>query len=180
MSKPFQQSAARRRAGSTVAETVVATAIASIGITGLCVASAHCIWIARAHREILIADQCLQGRTEQFRSANWLQVTDPAQVQSLLSTPPTGSTDALANQQETISVSAYPPVTSTGSPIPPLTVSRDQTNAVSLVSQPPNGFYLRNVTAVRIDFRETWTSAQGNRTRIRESSTVVAAGGLLH
>ena len=177
MSKPFQRPTFRHRAGSTVTETVIATAIASIGITSLCVASAHCIGIARAHREILIADQSLQGRVEQFRSANWLQVTDANQVQSLLNTPPAGNINTLSDQQETITISAYPPVTPA---VAPITASRDTSNAVSLVSQPPGGFYLRNATAVRIDFRETWTSAQGRRTRIRESSTVVAAGGLLH
>lgn len=177
MSKPFQQPTSRQQAGSTVAETIIATAIASIGITSLCVASAHCIGIARAHRELLIADHCLQGRTEQFRSANWLQVTDAAQVQNLLNTPPDGNTDALADQQETITVSAYPPVTPS---VAPITANKDSSSAVSILSQPPSGFYLRNVAAVRIDFRETWTSAQGKRPRTRESSTVIAAGGLLH
>ena len=167
----------RLSAGSTVAETVVATAIASIGITGLCVASAHCVGIARAHRELLIADHCLQERTEQFRAANWAQLTDANAVQRLMNTDPASNTDALAGQQESVSVSAYPPVTPA---VAPITATKVPAGTAGIVSQPVTGFYLRNVTAVRVDFRETWTSAQGKRVRTRETSTVIAAGGLLH
>lgn len=162
---------------------MVGIAIASIGITSLCVANANSFSITRAHKEILVANQCLQQRTEQYSAATWTQITDPTAACNLLGQvpvnglAPASSASLLPDQTETITISAYPPVTPA---VTPLVVSRDSSGTTTIVSQPPAGFYLRNALSVRIDFRETWTSNQGRRPRMRECSTVVALGGLLH
>ena len=129
------------QAGSTILEALIGTAIAAVGISGLCVANANCLGIARAHKEVLIADQCLQQRSEQYRSATWSQLTDAASVTAMLNVQPVNYTTPLDGQTETITVSPYPPVTP---PVTPLVITRDATGTTRIVSQPPSGFYLRN------------------------------------
>ena len=165
------------RGGSTLVEAVLGTAIASVGIAGLCVANAQCLRITQAHREVLTADHCLQQRIDQFRAANWSQLTDPAAVSALMSVPPVND-DALGNHTESITITPYPAVTSpAGSSVGPMSVTRDATGKPTVPS-PLSGFSLRNVTAVQINFLEGWSSS-GGRTRSRGGVTVIAFGGLL-
>lgn len=172
----FGRSSRQDRAGYTIAEAMIAAAITVMGLIGLCVANANCLGMARAHREIVMADQCLQQRTEQFRAANWKQLTDAASVCALLNNPPI-TNGQLNGQAEQVTINAYPPVIP---PPAPIIVTRSTGATSSVLSSLPTGFNLRNVTAVRIDFQEAWTSAQGARTRVRQTSTVIAIGGLLH
>ena len=164
------------RAGSTLVESLVSAAIASTAIAGLFVANATCLGLARAHKEVLVADQCLQQRVEQFRAATWTQVTDTGNASTILAQP-SANDGTLQSQVETITISPYPVVTPT---VNPITVTRDPTGLTTILTQPPVGFSLRSATAVRIDVQESWTSAQARRTRQRTASTVVALGGLLH
>lgn len=175
--QPWLRTFSRRaESGSTLAEALVGIVIASTGIAGLCVADADCLGIARAHKEFLVANQCLQQRVEQFRAANWSQVTDASQVSAILQSQTPVNNGYLNTQTEKITVNAYPPVTP---PVAAIVVTRDGSGTVSIASQ-PSGFSLRSTVAVKIDFQEAWNSAQGERTRVRESSTVVALGGLAH
>ena len=164
----------RRQNGSTLVEVMLGTAIASLGIAGLCVANAQCLRIARAHREMLTANYCVTQRADQFRAANWTQITDPVGVSGLLTVAAVND-DSLGNHAETVTVSAYPAVSPA---VAPISVTRDATGATTVNSQPPTGFSLRNTTAVQINFQESWSSNNG-RPRSRESTTVIAYGGLL-
>ena len=164
-----------RRTGSTLVETMVGAAIAALGLISLYVANSQCLGITRAHREILTADHCMEQRTEQCRAATWTQLTTTGGVQALLNIAPVND-DSLGGHTEKITVSANPTVTP---PVSSIVVTRDASGNTAVVSQPPAGFYLQNSASVRIDFQETWISAQGGRTRSRETSTVIASGGLL-
>ena len=167
-----------RQGGSTLVEAVLGTAIASVGIASLCVANAQCLRITQAHREILTADHCLQQRIDQFRAANWTQLTDATAVGALMSVPAVND-DTLSNHTESVTITPYPAVISpVTSPAKPVTVTRDPTGKTTVTSQPPTGFILRNVTAVQINFQEVWSS-NGGRTRSRGGVTVIAFGGLL-
>lgn len=161
--------------GGTLVEAMIGTAIAATGITALCVASADCLGISRAHKEVLVANQCLQQRAEQYRAAGWPQITDANNVQALLAQP-TANNGVLDGHTEKITVNAYPPVTPA---VTPIVVTRDAAGNTVIVSQ-PSGYSLRDAVAVEIDFQEAWTSAQGHRTRSFEASTVVALGGIVH
>ena len=135
---------------------------------------ANCLGIARSHREAMIAEQCLEQRAEQFRAASWLQLTDANSTSSLLSQ--TSANDGtLQDQVETVTINAYPAVVPA---VTPVTVNRDAAGTMSLLSQLPSNFSLRNAAAVRIDFQEAWTSTQG-RLRVKQASIVIALGGLL-
>ena len=153
---------------------MVGTAIAASGLIGLYVANSQCLGITRAHREILTAEHCLEQRAEQCRAATWTQLTTASGVQALLQVAPVNNS-SLGNHTERIAVSANPAVVP---PVASIVVTRDASGNTAVASQPPAGFYLQNSSSVRIDFQESWTSAQGGRTRSRETSTVVASGGL--
>ncbi len=175
----FGRLAPKAVSGSGLVETLVGGAIATLGITGLCVANANCLSIARSHREVLIVNQCLQQRAEQYRAANWRQVTDPNSALALSQNPPASANySALQDQSETITITPYPAVTPPT--VIPLVITRDATGVSTIVSQPDLTFNLRASAAVRIDFLESWTSAQGRRPRTRSTTTVIALGGLLH
>ena len=166
---------ANGQAGSSLVETLVSTSIAAISIAGLCVANANCLGIVRAHREMLVADQCLQQRIELFRSANWSQVTDASSASTVLNTP-SANDGSLNGQTEMITISPYPPVQPA---VVPIALIRNTDGTIGTLSFPPPGFSLRSAVAVRVDLQEAWVSAQGGRRRVRSASTVVALGGLL-
>ena len=163
------------QAGGGIVEAVVGTSIAVIGIAGLTLANGNCLSIARAHRELLTADHCLQQRADQFRGAGWSQITGASGVQSLLNVAAVND-DSLASHVEQVTVTAYPAVVPA---VAPIVVTRDATGNTTITSQPPAGFILRNSAAVRLDFEEDWASSSGNRPRSRQTSTVIAFGGLL-
>lgn len=165
----------RDEAGLSIAEALISAALASTVIAALCMANAACLGLVKAHKETLAVTQRLNERIEQFRSANWSQITDAKQVQTLVAQTSTESS-FLTDHVEQVTISTYPPVVPD---VAPIKVSRSANGQTSIVSQPPSGFSLRNALAVRIDVRESWTSRQGKRPRLRESSTVVALGGLL-
>lgn len=172
----FRRSILAAQSGSTLIEALVGTAVAAVGIVGLCVANAECLGITRSHREVLVADQCLQQRTEQFRNASWWQLTDPASACGLLNQS-TANGAPLQDQAETVTISAYPQPTPAATA---LVVRRSGNDSATVVSQPPTGFSLRGSIALRIDFQESWTSAQGRRGRARAASTIIALGGLFN
>ena len=172
---PYVSSRLFGRSGATLVETMVGVAIAAFGLIGLYVANSQCLGTAGAHREILTAEHCLEQRTEQCRAATWTQLTTASGIQALLSIAPVND-GALNNHNEKITVSANPTVVP---PVSPIIVTRDPGGNTAVASQPPSGFYLQNSASVRIDFQETWTSAQAGRIRSRETSTVIASGGLL-
>lgn len=171
-SQPIRQA----QGGNTLVEALISTAVAAIGIAGLCVANANCLMITRAHKEVITADQCLHQRTEQFHAANWTQITGASGVAALLGIAPVGFTNVLPGHNEQVTVFAYPPVVPAAVPI---VVTRVDNGVVSIVSQPGAGLILRNLAAVRIDFRETWLSVQGGRPRERDTSMIVVNGGLI-
>ena len=154
---------------------MVGTVVAAFGLIGLYVANSQCLSTTRAHREILTAEHCLEQRTEQYRAATWTQLTTASGVQALLNVAPVND-GSLGNHSEKITVSANPAVVP---PVNSIVVTRDPNGNTAVTSQPPASFYLQNSSSVRIDFQEQWTSATGGRTRSRETSTIVASGGLL-
>ena len=162
-----------RQTGATLVETMVGATIAAFGLISLYVANGQCLSTTRAHKEILTAEHCLEQRTEQFRTATWARLTTSSGVQGLLNDPndlPLND-NSLSNHAEKITVSAYPTVVP---PVRPIIVTRNPDGTTPVVSEPPSDFRLQNSASIRIDIQESWTSAQGGRSRSRETSTIVA------
>jgi hypothetical protein len=164
----------RQTAGATIIEVVLAGAIVALFLGSLFVLNSTGIGIVKAHRETAAANLCLQDRLEQARAANWSEITDPTWIKNQIfqAAPPASS--LLRNLEEQITISAYPP------PVPAVAVTavrRRPDGQVDILSQMPAAT-LGPLQTVRLDFRNTWVSAQNSRTRIRETSTVLALGGI--
>lgn len=163
--------------GITLIEVLVAASIAAIGFAGTWVGLGQCIQIADAHRETIGATQCLMQRVEQLRSAGWGSITTASGIENQVLNIPLSNADSLPNLQEQITVYPYPTLV----PAPtPIVVTRNTAGVEQIVSQPPQGFDLRGILAVRADLQLTWQSHLGGRQRVRQISTVVALGGLLN
>jgi hypothetical protein len=163
-----------RTAGVTIIESVIASALVVIVLGGLFVLQSEGMRRLKAQKETAVASLCLQHRLEQIRSANWTNITSAAAVRGLLNAPVPGA-DVLPAHEERIKISIYPPP----NPEPtPISVVRNATGTV-LIESAPAGTALVKSLALRVDVRESWTSGQGGRRRVRETSTVVALGGIV-
>jgi hypothetical protein len=174
MAPTLSRACGRQTAGATIIEVVLAGAIVALFLGSLFVLNSTGIGIVKAHRETAAANLCLQDRLEQARASNWSEITDPNWIkdQILQAAPPASS--LLRNLEEQITVSPYPP------PVPAVaatTVQRLPSGQVNILSQ-MSATTLSGLQTVRLDFRDTWRSAQNSRTRIRETSTILALGGI--
>jgi hypothetical protein len=161
-------------AGTSILEAVVAAALVAGFMGGLFVMSSTAIRVLQAHRETASANECLQERFEQIRSANWTQITSAQAIRDRILNTPASASGRLPNLQERITVNVYP----APSPAPtPIQVMRHPDGTVTIDSQPATNSLSTSPT-VRLDVQDSWQSAQGQRTRVRESSAVIALGGI--
>jgi hypothetical protein len=159
-----------------VPEVLVALCILAIGFAAVWTTAGQCLQMARVHRETIAATNLLLRRVEDCRASGWdTIVSAPAIRDNILHAAATDA-NSLPGVSEEITVSPYPPV----SPAPvPIVVRRNSNGTVQIVSQPSEGLYLRSILAVRADFKVTWTSAQNQRPRRRDASTVISVQALL-
>ena len=152
--------------------------IIGLGLAGLMAANSRAAVILKSSKQAAVASKCLQQRIEQLRTINWTEVTDAQSLQDLYSNPPLPSIE-LPGFSEKITVSGFTPATSSDatSPAPAapfLIVTRAAGGTVTLVSDAPD---LIDGTAVRVDVQITWPGPQNN-SRMRETSVVIANGGI--
>lgn len=129
-----------------------------------------------AQSETIAANELIQERLDQVRSAGWNQIGDGTHLRDEVLSNASPFAKNLSAVREVITVSPYPDTTPT---VAPLKVERFANGQVQVTSEPPSGFSLRRLTAVRVSLRAEWVSRQNRRTRAREVSTVVAVGGIL-
>ena len=150
-------------------------------------ANSRAMGLLKSSKQAAVASKCLQQRIEQIRTYNWTQVTDSVAMQALYATPPLPSIE-LPGFSEQVTISAFTPATTNGgtapAPVAPfLQITRGANGTVTLVSdnpnlvdQPQNG--ITNPGAeVRVDVQITWPGPNG-RTRIRQTSVIIANGGV--
>lgn len=126
----------------------------------------------RAGKETVAASLVVQERIDQLRKGTWINVTDPAYVQTLLGAAP-GAGDPLPGRTERITINAYPAVSPTPTPIQ---VTRAANGTVTINS---SNNTLRQQPMVRADVTTTWTASRTGRTRTRTIATVIAQGGIV-
>lgn len=155
--------------GATLVEVLAAVALVAFSFSSLFVVYSTALRRVRSQQHTMVATLCLQQRCEQIRAANWSVITSAERLrdQVLLSATP-GST--LPGLQQELTVSAYPP--SAGAPTP-IRLTH-QGSSATIVSR-PTGDALLNSRAVRVDVRASWEGS--SRTRVRETSMIVALGG---
>lgn len=171
LSKPLSQIRASER-GFTFIDLMAAVGIVALGFAGIFYANSQSLNMLRASKETVNASKVLQQRMEQMRTLNWAEITDTGSVQAIYRTPADAAV-LLTNPVETVTISAFPPP---GTPPATIQVQRAANGTVSQISDNPD--LVDGYPAVRVDVRLTWKGTPHGRTRTRETSTVVANGGL--
>ena len=165
----MQRPSARRERGFTFVEVMGAAMLVAVFLSGAFYANSRGLNMLRSSRETAIASKILQERMEELRGMTWTDVTDSSSLKSNYATA-TDSAAGLAPNilTETLTVTAWP---TAGTAIK---ITRSATGTVALVT---DNVDLDVQSAVLITVRAAWTGA-GARSRVRETSTVIANGGL--
>jgi len=150
-------------------EVIAAGAAVAIFLAGAFTVNSRGIYMIRCAKETNGASKILQQRMETLRAASWVEVTDAATLQGLYANQPDSSASC-NNLAETLIIGPYPVVVGAST----IQISRSAAGVTTIDSDNPN---LVDGQAVLVTTRVTWTGT-GNRTRTRETCTVVANGGL--
>lgn len=160
----------RCKAGVALLEVLIAAASIALFMSGLFAMNSFSLKTVRAGKETVAASLVLQERLDQLRRGSWVNVTDPAYIQSCMGNA-AGAAVPLSGLVERISINAYP------TPAPtPIQVTRWASGAVSVDS---TNTTLRQESMVRADFTATWVTGRNGATRTRTISTVIAQGGII-
>jgi len=177
------------RQGFTLAEVLVAIAVAVLFGTAAFATNERLLLTLKAQRESTAATMMLQEQMEAFRSLTYGQVASNT-VSATPSPSPASAADIVYNGtvsesqlggitgtlSETITVSAY--MDSSGN-APPTTSAQNQwiRNAAHPTGslQSPSSSTLANYDLLKVDIQLSWTSANG-RTRNREISSIFGKG----
>lgn len=167
----------RSSQGFTFIDVMGALLVVGLAFAGVFAANSRALSLVKSAKQAAVASKCLQQRIEQIRNYNWTQLTDATAMQDLYSVPPLPSVE-LPGFSEQVSISAFTPASSGAQSAAPsgsqLTITRTSggvvtlgTDSVDLVSQP----------LVRVTVQISWPGPGGNP-RIRETSVIVANGGI--
>ena len=154
------------RAGFTLPEIVVATALVAVFFSSIFEINAICLRYISASKENVGAIEAIHDRLERLRNTNFSTLTSVSSMKSLLATAANSS--PLANRAvETITVSDYP------SGVPTITYTRSADGTVTSV---PSTADFSNSALVQVDLTNQWPATFANRTTRAQTSTVISAG----
>jgi prepilin-type N-terminal cleavage/methylation domain-containing protein len=154
------------RAGFTLPEIVVATALVAVFFSSIFEINALCLRYISASKENVGAIEAAHDRLERLRNADFSTLTTVSSMKSLLGSPANSSPTA-QRAVETVKVSDYP------SGVPTITYTRSANGTVSSVPSTAN---FSNSTLVQVDLTNQWPATFGNRTGTAQTSTVISAG----
>jgi type II secretory pathway pseudopilin PulG len=174
----FPSPRAHKTRAFTLIDVLGSVALIGIGLAAVMSANSRAMIMFKSTKQAAVASKCLQQRIEQMRTYNWTQITDSQAMQDLYAVPPLPSVE-LPGFSEQVTVSAFVPATSSEitspAPVAPfIQITRASNGTVTLVSDNGN---LTDGAAVRVDVQITWPGPGGS-TRMRETSVVIANGGV--
>ena len=153
--------------------SVVLLNLMMLGLMGL---NSACRGFVRSQRETALSSYTVMRAVEDLRERNWAQISSASGVKTWLTGLKSDGLSQLRSPRLRATVVPFPALT----PAPtPIVVERAPDGTCTIISQPPSGFSLRSLTAVRVDLQLKWNSANGNRERTREVASVVSLSGLL-
>lgn len=150
-------------------EVMAAAGLVAIFLVGAFTANARGMYMLRCAKETGGASKVLQQRMEQLRACSWTEVTDAATLQAIYATAP-DSWESCNKLSETLTIAPWPTVTGPST----ITVTRSSSGVAAIAA---DNDALVDGPAVLVTTRISWTGT-GNRTRTRETCTVIANGGL--
>jgi prepilin-type N-terminal cleavage/methylation domain-containing protein len=156
----------RPKAGFTLPEVVVATALVAVFFSSIFEINAICLRYISASKENVGAIEAVNDRLERLRNTDFSTLTSVSSMKSLLATAANSS--PLANRAvETVTISDY----SNG--VPTITYTRSANGTVTSV---PSTADFSNSTLVQVDLANQWPATFANRTTTAQTSTVISAG----
>jgi hypothetical protein len=158
--------------GSSLVEVIFALGLVAFSFGALFSIFSSSFPLLRNQQETIAINLCLQERLDHLRSISWPVLTNGSRLRSELASTGVRSSANLSNFAEEITISAYPPASSAPTP---LQVRRRSNGTVESVTE-PTGSTLTARSLVRVDLRDTWRSGSGTRTR--ETSAIIALGGI--
>lgn len=183
----------QRHSAFTLVDVLGAVLVIGVAMGGVFAANTGGLQMLKSAKQATIASKCLQHRIEQIRNYNWTQVTDAQAINAIYqklplypedgTVPQSTINDLLPGFAEQVTISPYTapmPGATQRAPAPPfLRLVRKADGTVPAVSDPvlADGTDLVEQLAVRVDVQITWPGV-GGRTRTRETSFVIANGGL--
>lgn len=162
----------KSRAGLALLEVLMAGAVVALLMAGLFTLNTFNIKTMRSGKETVAASLVIQERLDQLRKGTWMDITDPAYLQSVLGSR-VSSPVALSGLSERVTINVYPAGVIASVPIQ-VTRSADGTVAVA-----SSNTALRSKPMVRADVTVTWIGSRTGAPRTRTISTVIANGGIV-
>jgi hypothetical protein len=129
--------------------------------------------LLRTQQDTIAVTLCLDERLDRIRSLNWSILTNAERLRQDLAANGARSGVALANLVEDVTISPWPAPAVLPTPIH---VTRWTNGTADTITQPTDSL-LATGPSVRVDVRDTWQLK--GRTHIRETSAIIASGGLL-
>ena len=123
----------------------------------------------RCAKETAGASKILQQRMEQLRAASWTDLTD-ADAAKAIFVAGSDARESCNQNSETVTIAPWP----TGGTANVTKITRSTNGSTTVVTENPD---LVDQPAVLVTVSVTWKGA-GDRTRTRETCTVMANGGL--
>lgn len=160
----------RLRAGFTLVETMIAAAVAMIGMTAAMSLNQGHMRLVKSAGQSNAATLCLQERVEQMRLASWRKITNADYIKDTLLAVPTRSAAPLDQLWETITISAYPDSAAAKKLI---VERRAGGERVTLLS----GDGLASERLAQLEFQIRWLGPD-RRPRTRMSTTLISNGGI--
>src|SRR5437868_11292252 len=154
------------RAGFTLPEIVVSTALVAVFFSSIFEINAICLRYISATKENVGAIEAVHDRLERLRNGDFSTLTSVSSMKSLLGAP-ANSSPLAQRAVETVTVSDYP------SGQPTITYTRSAAGAVTSV---PSTADFSNSALVQVDLANQWPATFGNRTATTQTARAISAG----
>lgn len=151
--------------GTTLVETLVGLLLLVGFFASVFELNAVCLRYIDATKESVAALQNVQDRAEMLRNLAFIDLTNPASVQTLMLTPPNAAPFA-GKATETVKISAFP-----------------TPNGVSQFTRTPSGTVTTDSVAtdlgkelVKVDVSVVWTMTMNGRSRTEQTTNILSNG----
>lgn len=151
--------------GTTLPETLVGLILLVTFFASVFELNAVCLRYIDATKESVAALQSVQDRSEMLRNLAFIDLTDPAAVQTLMANPPNAAPFA-QKATETVKISAFP-----------------TPNGVTQFTRTPSGTVTTDSVAtdlgtelVKVDVQVAWTMTLGGRSRTEQTTNILSNG----
>jgi hypothetical protein len=181
---------ARREAGATLIEILVAAALVACFFVTIFEVNAFCLRYIDASKECVNAVQGVQDRIEGLRNLDFNNLISPTYMTTAQPAPtgtpaaprpvslnyPSNTSDFAARVTEVVTISGYPSGTPLPGGTPSITYTRAPGSQVTPTFSPSPAPDFSSMTMVKVKVQYTWNAVLGRRQQSEETETLISAG----